>query len=250
MPSIDIYTEILSQYVIDQTIFEQYISICNRYKTFKNKKDAVNKLRVSVECHHILPKCFKLGGEKDKQNIAYLPLEEHRYVHKLLTNIFDGKMKQQMAYAYLRIIRRQNSKEKLSIEEYVNLRREVGKLVAENNKNRIITETYRSNMSKAKKDTIWINNGNIEIMIKDTFDLPHGFSEGRLLDKTNNGKIYITDGIKNRMIDDTSNIPPNWYIGFSRKKTNSMILKICPHCNKEGSGANMTRYHFNNCKRK
>lgn len=27
-------------------------------------------------------------------------------------------------------------------------------------------------------------------------------------------------------------------------------IKTCPHCGLEGKGPNMTRYHFNNCKRK
>lgn len=26
--------------------------------------------------------------------------------------------------------------------------------------------------------------------------------------------------------------------------------RVCPYCGKEGSGGNMTRYHFNNCKLK
>lgn len=33
------------------------------------------------------------------------------------------------------------------------------------------------------------------------------------------------------------------------KKHNLKTVK-CPHCNKEGSGPNMTRYHFDNCKNK
>ena len=32
-------------------------------------------------------------------------------------------------------------------------------------------------------------------------------------------------------------------------KLNSPI-RICIHCGKEGRGSNMTRYHFDNCKRK
>ena len=27
-------------------------------------------------------------------------------------------------------------------------------------------------------------------------------------------------------------------------------LRTCPHCSKEGKGSNMTRYHFENCKKK
>lgn len=26
-------------------------------------------------------------------------------------------------------------------------------------------------------------------------------------------------------------------------------IRVCPHCGAEGKGGNMTRYHFNNCKK-
>lgn len=43
-----------------------------------------------TEGHHILPKCFKLGGENDKSNIAYLSAKEHFIVHRLLTKMFSN----------------------------------------------------------------------------------------------------------------------------------------------------------------
>ena len=36
---------------------------------------------------------------------------------------------------------------------------------------------------------------------------------------------------------------------ISKSKPRTLKLKTCPHCNKEGSGGNMSRYHFDNCKR-
>lgn len=39
-------------------------------------------------------------------------------------------------------------------------------------------------------------------------------------------------------------MPPN-----NKGDTYKMKLVKCPHCFKEGNGGNMTRYHFNNCKR-
>lgn len=33
-------------------------------------------------------------------------------------------------------------------------------------------------------------------------------------------------------------------------KPHIMKIVVCPHCAKEGSGGNMTRYHFDNCKQK
>jgi hypothetical protein len=37
-------------------------------------------------------------------------------------------------------------------------------------------------------------------------------------------------------------------IKFKHKK--EKIIRICPWCGKEGSGGNMTKYHFDNCKNK
>lgn len=47
------------------------------------KKEARNIIGY-CEGHHILPKSFKLGGEKDKRNIAYLTAKEHIIVHRLM----------------------------------------------------------------------------------------------------------------------------------------------------------------------
>ena len=35
---------------------------------------------------------------------------------------------------------------------------------------------------------------------------------------------------------------------YGKDVKHTLVEKICPHCNKVGSGPNMTRYHFNNCK--
>lgn len=37
---------------------------------------------------------------------------------------------------------------------------------------------------------------------------------------------------------------------LTRGKTYAMKDKVCPHCGTEGKGGNMSRYHFDNCKKK
>lgn len=44
-----------------------------------------------VEKHHILPKCFKMGGERDRDNLVLLTAREHFICHKLLTRMTDNK---------------------------------------------------------------------------------------------------------------------------------------------------------------
>lgn len=53
-----------------------------------------------VEKHHILPKCFKLGGALDILNIVVLTHREHFIVHHLLVKMFIGPFQNKMRYAY------------------------------------------------------------------------------------------------------------------------------------------------------
>jgi hypothetical protein len=65
------------------------------------KKDAVVLLG-AVERHHILPKSFKMGGDKDDANMAYLSLREHFIVHKLLMRMFsDPILTRKMRYGFV-----------------------------------------------------------------------------------------------------------------------------------------------------
>lgn len=53
-----------------------------------------------TEKHHMVPKSFKLGGEKDPENIIRFTYREHFIAHRLLSKMFrDKKMKGQMLKA-------------------------------------------------------------------------------------------------------------------------------------------------------
>jgi hypothetical protein len=67
-----------------------YEKICRKaINRAKNKKEAI-KLVGYVESHHILPKCFGMVGEKDKENLVNLTAREHFIAHKLLVFAFKG----------------------------------------------------------------------------------------------------------------------------------------------------------------
>lgn len=53
-----------------------------------------------VESHHILPKCFGLGGEKDKGNLVFLTAKEHFIVHLCATKMFTSIFKNKMVFAF------------------------------------------------------------------------------------------------------------------------------------------------------
>lgn len=56
------------------------------------------------ERHHILPKCFNMGGEVDEDNIVMLTAREHYICHLLMTRMFTNKRKRyQMILAFVRM---------------------------------------------------------------------------------------------------------------------------------------------------
>lgn len=64
----------------------------------QDRKTAIEVLGY-VEAHHILPKSFNIGGEKDKMNLVYLTAKEHFVVHLLLCKMFVGQFKRKMLFA-------------------------------------------------------------------------------------------------------------------------------------------------------
>jgi hypothetical protein len=56
-----------------------------------------------VERHHILPKCFGLGGEEDLENLVFLTAKEHFIVHLCAIKMFDGIFSNKMIFAFRRL---------------------------------------------------------------------------------------------------------------------------------------------------
>jgi hypothetical protein len=101
-----------------------YCSIISKAQSRAKTRKAAKKLLGYTERHHILPKSFKLGGEKDKMNYAYLSADEHFLCHLLLTKMFDGEFKIKMCFALhsMRRILGRNGKLKLTSWEYKKLK--------------------------------------------------------------------------------------------------------------------------------
>lgn len=90
MPSENIYIDKILDLSINNKYTKWYISIISKSLSRKSKKEA-QVLFGYVESHHILPKSFKLGGEKDKENIVYLSAREHFICHWILSKMFIDK---------------------------------------------------------------------------------------------------------------------------------------------------------------
>lgn len=106
------------QKIIDIAIPSKYLKwYCNIILNALERNRIVDE---PTDRHHILPKSFNLGGEKDKQNLVLLTLREHFICHRLLIEMFDGDKKQKMIYALWRMVG--SKKLKMSSREYSNIR--------------------------------------------------------------------------------------------------------------------------------
>lgn len=104
--------------------------------------------------------------------------------------------------------------------------------------NNMVLQSKNGKIGGAKnKNTIWINDGNLEIKIKreelDTYLLSNpSFIRGRL---------------KSSMISATEKNKYN-HANIGKKFPQSIIQ--CPHCEKSGGKGLMKRWHFDNCKKR
>lgn len=95
----NIYVQMIQDVCLGNKYTKWYCNIISkRLQQFSSKKEAKEVLGY-CEGHHILPKCFKMGGETDKENIAYLTAREHFLVHMLLVKMIDCEIKYKLASA-------------------------------------------------------------------------------------------------------------------------------------------------------
>jgi hypothetical protein len=90
------YFTLLSTISYANKYYTWYIHICQRAKTRNWQKGS----GVYLEKHHILPKSFGLGGDKDKENLVHLTAREHYIVHCLLPKFINHTpFRKKMDYA-------------------------------------------------------------------------------------------------------------------------------------------------------
>ncbi len=91
------YIESIKDFCLPNKYTNWYCNIITkRLQDFSSRKEAKEALGY-CEGHHILPRAFKLGGEKDKANIVFLSAREHYICHLLLVKMISGSLKYRMA---------------------------------------------------------------------------------------------------------------------------------------------------------
>ena len=130
----------------------------------------------------------------------------------------------------------------------------------------------RDKISNTKKGSKLITNGTLTKVLRKGMDTPEGwwhgtgdaFNETRRIGGLSTkgikrtqeqrdrmsiegtGKKHWTDGKNNKFQKESPG--DEWFRGKTEKGPRIMKQVECPHCAKTGSGGNMTRYHFDNCK--
>ena len=91
-----IYITLLQNISTINKYYTWYINICQAAQI----RDWRKGTGVYLEKHHILPKSFGLGGEKDQLNLVHLTAKEHYIVHRLLPRFINHTgLKKKMDYA-------------------------------------------------------------------------------------------------------------------------------------------------------
>jgi hypothetical protein len=119
-----IYIEQVSSLALQNKYTKWYCSIVSRAQLRASTRKSAKEILGYTEKHHILPKSFKMGGEKDKLNYAYLSAEEHLVCHLLLAKMFAGEFKVKMCFALHSMCRvmKRNKQLKLTSWEYKKLK--------------------------------------------------------------------------------------------------------------------------------
>ena len=192
------------------------------------------------ENHHIIPRAF--GGLNTLDNLVKLTAREHFIAHLLLYKIQTDKRKRFQMLTACIMMKGKNSK---NSKLYESARKQFSKLHSENIRGenhpmfgvsrfgkqnpfygKTHSEEAKEKMSEKAKGLVMakkISTGEIVKVTKEEFE-------------TNDDLIGSTNGYK--MSDETI-----------AKMSKPQDKVKCPHCGKLGGKSNMSRYHFDNCKR-
>lgn len=161
--------------------------------------------------HHIVPK--HAGGTDDPSNIVELTIEEHAEAHRILYETY-GRVQDKRAW--------------MGLSKMMTGKEIIHQILKEPK-----SEEWKMKNRKPKSKTdAYYGNTNA----KGNAGKP----------KAENHKRKIAEAKLGVKREPFSN---EWKEALKAAKANEPV-RTCPHCGLKGKGANMTRYHFANCKRK
>ena len=208
--SMNIYIQIIKDLSQQNKYLNWYVGIVeNAQKRAKTRKEA-KKILEYCEGHHILPKSFELGGEKDKLNLVYLTAREHFILHLLLLKFLKEFCHRSKMSAPVLLM-----KYKCTNSRTHEIAR---KLAVENSPSK--TEEFQNKRRKTSVEKHGVSNHNqLEIVC------PHCGVSGK------KGGMMLS------------------HFDYCKENPNRINEELtCPHCNKIGPKANLIQFHFDNCK--
>lgn len=177
-----------------------------------------------VERHHVLPRC--MGGTDRAENRVALTPREHFICHALLVRMTEGGVRHKMLNALMKM-----------------------KSISPDNKARYVNSRLfdfaRREFAAGLRDSVLDADRRKKISIAKTGVKrpPMSDAQRRLIGLKSTGRLH-TESYKVHMSASKS-------MYWAKKKAAGEVYptRECPHCKVNGRGPNMSRYHFDNCKK-
>ena len=219
------------------------------------------------ERHHIIPKC--IGGTDEEENIIFIGYREHYLCHYILTKVFNSS---KLLFAFTNMQRVCEGKSIL----YPFVRKRIGEAISKMNKGLKRSEGVKRECSERYKNTIIAKRAdgsgpNFRVSVQDPRYLSGElvfYRKGSKHKESTKNKMS-KNGLSGRAAHHRGHEIRYFYpgedtFGFTKglppdnierqllnlRKPRKLKTRICPHCGLQGSGGNMTRSHFDNCKHK
>lgn len=194
-----------------------------------SKKAAKDKLGY-VEGHHILPRSFNLGGEKDRMNVIFLTAREHYLCHLLLTKMFIQEhlmLKMYKAFSKMHQIGANHGDRYINSTFFERMRKMCSEAMSGTNNPRFGkpgTFTGRSHNENSRKLISDAARNRISPLKGKTSPLkgrkigPYLDGRGSKISASNKGKMFFTNGVVDIRLREGEEVPD----GFRRGRTNGL----------------------------
>lgn len=205
-----------------------------------------------TERHHICPKAKDLFPEyasfkEHPWNVKRLTARQHFIAHKMLRKVYGGSQTHALWQMIISSSKKcQRSSIKSTSRLYETVRVEHAKLLSENEeRNRKISESLKGReFSEEHKRNISISKSGV----------PSSEESNQARKETwknkSESEIQAYKDLQSKLVSErnASMTPEERKSKYGHSHKRNMKTVTCPHCGKAGSGGNMTRYHFDNCK--
>lgn len=260
VPAMNIYLQQIRDICLPNKYTKWYCNIISkRFQQFSSRKEAKETLGY-VEGHHILPKAFKMGGEKDKENIVFLTAREHFIVHMLLIKMIGGEIKHRMSSSLIYM----SNKTSMSSITYETVRilyskyhpsktESARRIVSQQHKGKVRSEEDKRKQSESTKGRSKSEDHRRKIGEAQKGDKHHMFGKNhspeskQKISNANSGENHPFYGKKHSEETKRKQSVAKKGRTSHLKGIKQQVMK-CPHCKKEGGKSNMTRWHFDKCK--